>query len=91
MGFTNDEKPELPSVRCVGYFKNKEDAVFSIENNVCDIFENTYNYAVLEHVDEGLYQVDFKPTFFRYNLGKKKYEKCEKPEIIGPYVGLSFG
>jgi hypothetical protein len=89
--FIDEKNPKAPSVRCVGYFKEKEEAVYTVENNVCDIFEYTYNYAVIERIEEGLYQVDIEPTFFKYNFEKEAYEECEKPAIIGPYVGLCLG
>lgn len=87
----DEKKPGLPSVRCVGYYKKKEDAIYAVENNVCDIFEMTYNYAVIEIIEEGLYEIDVDPLFFKYNFKKKKYEKCKKPEILNGYVGLCLG
>lgn len=89
--FIDEKKPETPLVRCVGYYTKKEDAIYSVENNVCDIFEATYNYAVIEEIAEGLYEVDVEPIFFKYNMKKERYERCKKPKIIGPYVGLCLG
>jgi hypothetical protein len=39
----------------VGWFKNLDDAREAIENNYGDMHECSYNYAVIEPTDEGLY------------------------------------
>lgn len=89
--FLDEEKPELPEVRCVGYYNEKTDAVKAVTMNACDIHEMTYNYAVIETIKEGLYEIDPNPSFFKYSPERDSYELCDKPEIINGYVGLCLG
>lgn len=43
------------SSRCVGYYFDKKDALECIEQNLGDIHEDSYKYAVIEEVESGLY------------------------------------
>lgn len=42
--------------RTVGWFSNEQDAIYAVENNLHDIYENGYyRQVVIEQVEEGLY------------------------------------
>jgi hypothetical protein len=87
--------------RCVGYLSNKEKAIDAVINNACDIYEaGAYPYVVIEHIEEGFYQYDFEPLWFKYNEDTEKYEQIkEEPEFIsddlfgmkGHTVGFAIG
>lgn len=77
--------------RCVGYYKNKEDAIDTVKNNRCDLNEaGCYPHIVIENVEEGLYQYDFEPMWFSYNDVTEEYEECKRPEYIQNCV-IGFG
>lgn len=85
-------KKEGYGTRCVGYLSNKEKAIDAVINNACDIYEaGAYPYAIIEHIEEGLYQYDFEPMWFKYNQEISKYEQIDKiPDFISDST-LSFG
>ena len=68
---------DIGSSRTVGYFKNKDDAINSVLDNCCDIFEYTYNYAVVEWIEPGLYNQATLHWFFKWNTKTKQYEPIE--------------
>ena len=48
-----------------GYFTDLEEAVQSVIDNVADVFEHCYNYAVIEGYEEGLYPVAELTKWFK--------------------------
>ena len=84
---------EKHGYRCVGYVSKLEDAVDIVENNKYDLWEaGYYPYAVIENVEEGIYQYDLNPLWFKYNMEKEIYEKSERPSFIGKhFVGFGIG
>lgn len=77
--------------RCVGYFKDLEEAKDIVTNNKCDLWETIYNYAVIEKIGEGLYQYDQNPIWFQWCHETKTYKEIEKPEEAKNFVGMSIG
>ena len=78
--------------RCVGYFKEFKDAEIRVLENVLDIYETCYDYAVIENVPEGFYQYDFTPKWYKWNVSKEKYEKIkERPEKYKNTIGFAIG
>lgn len=71
--------------RCVGYLSDKEKAINAVINNACDIYEaGAYPYAIIEYIEEGFYQYDFEPLWFKYNRKSEQYDRLEKePDFIG--------
>lgn len=67
------------SLRSVGWFATFSEAERIVKNNVCDIYEDTYKYAVIESTPVGIYpmaygkiRTEFK--FYRINEANRKYE-----------------
>lgn len=78
--------------RCVGYFRSFKEAENVVLNNVYDIWETCYDYAIIEHIPEGLYQYDFHPVWYKYQKTTCGYVKCEQPEFIqATDVGYAIG
>lgn len=86
--------------RCVGYLSDKEKAIDAVINNACDIYEaGAYPYVIIENIEEGFYQYDFKPMWFKYNKKTDKYDRIEtEPDFvtnetlgIGSTVGFAIG
>lgn len=79
--FTSEEYKKY-STRCVGYYKDVENARYVVHNNAGDIWETIYRYAIIEEVAEGLYPSLLSREWFEYNVEKNKYEpinELEKP------------
>lgn len=77
--------------RCFGYFSTFEEAEEAVLNNRCDIWETIHEYAVIEKVADGIHQLDFNPTWYKWNLEKECYEKTKKPKFADGYVGWGIG
>ena len=79
--------------RCVGYLTSLEKAIEVVRSNKCDIYEaGAYPYAVIENIEEGLYQHDLNPLWFTWNNEKKEYIGSDKPHFIEDYyVGFAIG
>lgn len=84
---------EKHGYRCVGYVSKLEEAVKIVENDFYDLNEaGYYPYAVIENIEEGIYQYDQNPLWFKYNENIEKYEKSERPSFIGKHlVGFGIG
>jgi hypothetical protein len=77
--------------RCIGYFSKQEDAIETIESNWGDFWETIYNYAVIENVPEGVYQLDFNPLWFQYDRDTEKYKQIDRPKETLHQCGFGIG
>lgn len=69
--------PNIGSARTVGYYTNKKDAIDSVLENCCDIFEFTYTYAVVEYIEPGLYNPATERWFFKWNTETSQYDPID--------------
>jgi hypothetical protein len=81
--------PDIGSYRAVGYYTNKKAAIDAVLENRCDIFEYTYTYAVVEHIEPGLYNLAADRWFFKWNLETSQYEPIES--FVDQYGNYAFG
>lgn len=79
--------------RCVGYYATEQDAVDTVIHNSCDSNEaGYYLYAVIENIEEGIYQYDTTPIWFKYNQEIDEYVKSDRPDFIpNNHVGFGIG
>ena len=84
---------EKHGYRCVGYVSKLEDAIDIVESNSGDLNEaGYYPHAVIENVEEGIYQYDQNPIWFKFNEDTELYEKSERPSFIpNNHVGFGIG
>jgi hypothetical protein len=82
---------EFGSERIVGYYTDKEKAFDAVKSNACDINETCYNYALIEEVEEGLYNPAFNRWLFKYNSDIDKYEPIEEPGFMKHFSGFTIG
>lgn len=79
-------------IRCVGYFKNFEKAEKAVLDNACDIWETCYDYAVIENVEEGLYQYDQNSVWYKWDDLDEEYKRIKgRPEQYKNQVGFAIG
>lgn len=69
--------PDIGSSHTVGYYTNKKDAIDTVLENCCDIFEFTYTYAVVEHIEPGIYTPAVERWFFKWNDETNQYDPIE--------------
>lgn len=75
-----DEKTHVPDIGCertFGYFEDKEVAIEAVKKNWYDIQERLYRYAVVEYIEEGLYNPSTERWFFEWNEDKKEFEPID--------------
>ena len=79
------------SERLVGYYTDKDVAFNAVINNSCDINETCHDYALIEEVEEGLYNAAMHRHLFKYNHDKNKYEQIEEPDFMKHFGGFTIG
>ena len=62
-----------------GYFTDLKEAIQSVIDNVADVFEHCYNYAVIEGYEEGFYPVAELTRWFKYDAESDKAFEIEPP------------
>lgn len=77
--------------RCVGWFEKYQDAVEAVTKNLGDIWEQCYNYAVIETVYEGLYQTDVDYDLFKFDIKSKTYKQIDVPKQMQHYCSFGIG
>lgn len=73
------------SSRTVGYYKSKKTAIEVVKENVFDIWETVYEYAVIQKMWEGLYPDPLEETWFVFRELTGQYSETEKPEQFEHY------
>ena len=77
--------------RSVGFRWTLEDAIDTVESNMCDIWEYSYDYACIEELNGALYPWADERWFFKFNTETKRYEQIDEPVILknrGPIGGI---
>ena len=77
--------------RCVGYVRTFEEANLIVTENMYDLNETCYDYAVIEHIPFGIYHYDTEPKWYRYDEVLEKYVSIECPNKYKNQVGFSIG
>lgn len=75
--------------RCVGYYKDLENAKRSIEDNSLDIHEYNYTYAVIEQFGQGIYYHPEEIQWYVWENGK--YVESFKPEKLESTISFAIG
>lgn len=79
--------------RTMGYYRNREKAVDAVTDNVLDIHEHSYNYAVVEEMDEGVYPMCKSEQWFKWEGDNEtgKYVCVPQPEQFKGIINWSMG
>ena len=78
--------------RCVGYYSTFETAEEAVLDNACDIRETCYDYVVIENIEEGLYQYDQNPIWYKWDDLNEEYKRIEeKPKQYKNQIGFGIG
>ena len=81
---------EIEESRTIGYFLTLEEAKRVIKNNICDIHENYYRYAVIEEVEPGLYSsTESKSIWYKWTT--RGYKRIQKPGQLSQVVSFTIG
>jgi len=84
------DDPTKPN-RCVGYFFDIGRAITAVVDNEQDIYEaGYYPYCVIESIEPGIYSLERKEFWFKWNTDKNCYVSLpEKPKKF--YALCCFG
>lgn len=79
--------------RTWGFYKDKQEALTTLHNNINDLFEGVYSYAVLEPYYEGIsgYTFEYPRQFFKYNQEKDSYFEIAEPEAFAHSCSFAIG
>ena len=78
-------------MRCWGFYKNFSNAIATVRNNITDLWETIYAYAIIEEYHEGIGGYNFNRWFFKYNQKINEYEPIDEPEELKHYAGFALG
>ena len=81
--------PDVGCSRTFGYYRDRDVAIRMVQLNNLDIHEYLYNYAVVEYIPEGLYNIAEERVFFQWNEKTKAFEQIE--EFIDHCGNYAFG
>lgn len=86
------QKGKMTRKRCAGYTKTFEEAEGIVLKNEYDIFDEIYNYAVIEKINSGIYQYDVNAAWYRMDYAISEVSKMEKaPDFARGVVGFAIG
>lgn len=75
--------------RCVGFFKNKNEAENAVLNNDNNIHDNIYEYAIVEQMSSGIKTRDISRSVYHWN--GKAYEKIMVPSLLKYMSNFGIG
>ena len=81
---------EVYGARTIGYALTLDEAKKWIKQNVYDIHENYYKYALIEEVAPGIYTATEAKSFW-FKWTKNGYRPIQKPGQLKQIVGFTIG
>ena len=82
---------EIMCSRCWGYYYDKNDCIKVLHDNITDIHECYYNYAVIEKINEGLSSLSIEREFFEYKRNLSGFFEIEEPKWAEFYSNFAIG
>lgn len=82
---------DIGSSRTFGFYSIYEQAVEALHNNYLDMFECLYEYAVVEHINEGIHPEVISRQFFSYNRKRKGFFEKNEPKEFKGYCNIALG
>lgn len=80
---------DVGAIRTFGYYDTRSVAIRAVKLNNCDIHECLYDYAVIEYIPDGLYNVAEERIFFKWN--EKLYGYKEIKPFEDCFGNYAFG
>ena len=68
--------------RTFGYYTNRDWAIEDMHCNNCDMWERTYDYAVIEAMREGVHSECDEEIWFKYDQERNGFFEIPKPEAV---------
>ena len=88
----NIDKEGAHGTRIIGYYEDFEYAKEMVEESLFDLYEDCYEYAVIEDVEPGLYaSTHSTPIFFKWDSESKRYKQIDRPKETLPFCSFTIG
>ena len=94
--FEKCEKDEIGcfvtgDTRTFGYFDNLETCIHALNENICDMHECLYKFAVIESIGQGIHPHAKEISWFQWDDEKQGFFEIEKPECTRNYSNYALG
>lgn len=89
-----DEDPRFPFIehhRTWGFYTCFSEADRVLHNNITDMHEGYFNYAVIEEYEEGISGYTGESWWFKFDYDLGCYTRIDKPVAIGMLGSIAFG
>jgi hypothetical protein len=77
--------------RTFGFKETFEDAKYALNQNVCDMHEYLYTYAVVEEMRAGIHPDVESEVWFQWNEKEKGFFQIEKPKETYGVCNFALG
>lgn len=78
-------------MRTFGYFDNLEACTQALNENVCDMHECLYEFAVIESIGQGIHSHAKEVAWFRWDDEKQGFFETKKPVCTRNYSNYALG
>ena len=89
--FSNFESEYLDNYRTFGYFSELAVCIQALNENLADMNERYYTYAVIEKISEGIHSHAKQIAWFCWDEEKEGFYETEKPEWADGWCNFALG
>ena len=89
--FSNFESEYLDNYRTFGYFSELAVCIQALNENLADMNERYYTYAVIEEIGEGIHSHAKQIAWFCWDEEKEGFYETEKPEWADGWCNFALG
>ncbi len=82
---------DMGSSRTFGFKSDFESAKTALNENICDMHEYLYLYAVVEEINEGIHPYVENRWFFKWDKEKDGFFEISEPEEFKHYCNIALG
>lgn len=82
---------DLGDMRTWGYLQNIEEATQALHNNVGNMRERLYEYAVIENISEGLFEFVKERRWFKWSDEKQGFYEINEPDGTKNLTNIAIG
>lgn len=83
--------PDIGDSRTFGYYPHKEWAIEDLHKNNLDMREAVYDYAVVEKIPMGLYQLAEETIYFKWDEEKQGFYEIDGADMQDCFGNYAFG
>lgn len=77
--------------RTWGYYPEYEMAAKALHENVTDMYEGCYKYAVIEKIDWGICAICEERQWFKWDKERNGYFEIDEPECVKQLCNFAIG